>query len=233
MSLFPDKNLFIVTSALKPVVGVISEEDRYKQTLLSLISLRKKFPNDIVFFTDGSPEKIEPEKMAEIKKFCNGVICWAEDEEIAELAGKGMKSQAEVAMLYKMLMVIKTDPEVNHILSQVKRIYKFSARTFLHEDLDPLAHDNHFGKFIFKKRIPTWMNNGPTDHLYITRMYSFCPSLLDDYILALQYIFDRICTFGIDTEHAHHMTIDRKYIVEFDKLHCEGIMANTGETEIY
>jgi hypothetical protein len=38
---------------------------------------------------------------------------------------------------------------------------------------------------------------------------------------------------GIDTEHAHYQHIDKKYLIEFDKLHCEGIMAGTGATEVY
>ena len=31
--MIPDKNLFIVTSALEPTIGVISKDDRLKQTL--------------------------------------------------------------------------------------------------------------------------------------------------------------------------------------------------------
>ena len=57
MNLLPDKNLIIVTSALAPNIGVIPNEERYKQTIDSLVSLRKHFPNDIIFFTDGSPNE--------------------------------------------------------------------------------------------------------------------------------------------------------------------------------
>jgi len=43
MNLLPDKNLIIVTSALNPVIGVVQPEDRFKQTMDSLRSLRKQF----------------------------------------------------------------------------------------------------------------------------------------------------------------------------------------------
>ena len=38
---------------------------------------------------------------------------------------------------------------------------------------------------------------------------------------------------GIDTEHAHYKNIDKKHLIEFETLHCEGIMAGTGATEKY
>lgn len=237
MNLFPDKNLIIVTSALKSSIGVLSEEDRFKQTMLSLISLRKVFLNDIILFADGSPEEIEKEKLDEIGKLVNAIICWNKDPEISQFARKGLKSEAETAMLFKMLVALKRDPELAKVLSQVKRVWKISARTFLHESFDLKEFDGHFGKYIFKKAIPSWLppqyQRITTDHLYITRLFSLCPSLIDDYIHCLTDIYQTIDKFNIDTEHAHYKTIDRKHVVEFDKIHCEGVMASTGKTEIY
>jgi len=237
MNLFPDKNLIIVTSALKSTVGVLSEEDRYKQTLLSLISLRKVFVDDIILFADGSPDEIEQEKIAEIAKLVNAIIPWNKDKEIQSFANRGMKSEAETAMLFKTLVAIKRDTGLARILSQVKRVWKISARTFLHETFDPKEHEKHFGKYVFKKAVPSWLppqyQRITTDHLYITRLYSFCPSLIDDYIHYLTEIYQTIEKYNIDTEHAHYKTLDKKYVLEFDNIHCEGIMASTGKTEIY
>lgn len=237
MNLFPDKNLIIVTSALKSKIGAISEEDRFKQTMLSLISLRKVFLNDIILFADGSPEEIEKEKLDEIGKLVNALVCWNKDPEISSFANRGMKSEAEATMMFKMLVAMKKDPELSRLLTQVKRIFKISARTFLHQTFDLKEYDNHFGKYIFKKAIPSWLppqyQRVTTDHLYITRLFSFCPSLIDDYIHCLIDIYQNMEHHNIDTEHAHYKVIDRKYVVEFDKIHCEGIMASTGKTEIY
>jgi len=49
----------------------------------------------------------------------------------------------------------------------------------------------------------------------------------------LQKNLDDIIRLGIDTEHAHFKNIDKKYVVEFDELHCMGIMAGTGAIETY
>ena len=72
-----------------------------------------------------------------------------------------------------------------------------------------------------------------TDKLFITRMYSFCPSLLDNYLGQLQAIYNTVVSTGVDTEHAHHAVLDPNLIIQRDTLHCEGLMAGTGAVEKY
>ena len=67
-SIVPNKNLFIVTSALEPRVGVITKEDRFNQTIATLNNLKEKVPEAIIFFTDGSPVSCDPEYVKEISK---------------------------------------------------------------------------------------------------------------------------------------------------------------------
>jgi hypothetical protein len=236
MSLLPDKNLFIVTSALKPNVGVINENDRFTQTIDTLKSLRTHVPDAILLFSDGSPNEVEQEKYQEIAKYVNGIIPWNMDEDIQKLGGAGAKSLVESVMIIKMLFALKQNSELAKMMSSVKRIFKYSARTVLTDDFQISDYDNQFGKYVFKKRIPTWMNDKRkeyVDHLYITRMFSFCPSLLDNYIQSLHTVLAAIQEYGLDTEHAHFFAIDKKYVTEFEQLHCQGIMATNGAIENY
>jgi hypothetical protein len=64
-------------------------------------------------------------------------------------------------------------------------------------------------------------------------MFSFCPSLLDNYIQSLHTVLAAIQEYGLDTEHAHFFAIDKKYVTEFEQLHCQGIMATNGAIENY
>ena len=236
MSLLPDKNLFIVTSALKPNVGVINENDRFTQTIDTLKSLRTHVPDAILLFSDGSPNEVEQEKYQEIAKYVNGIIPWNMDEDIQKLGGAGAKSLVESVMVIKMLFALKQNPELAKMMSSVKRIFKYSARTVLTDYFQISDYDDSFGKYVFKKRIPTWMNDKRkeyADHLYITRMFSFCPSLLDNYIQSLHTVLAAIQEYGLDTEHAHFFAIDKKYVTEFEQLHCQGIMATNGAIENY
>lgn len=237
MSLLLDKNLFIVTSALVPNIGVIRPDDRFNQTIDTLKSLRKHLPNEYIFFTDGSPNAVPKEWEDEIAKYCNAVAIWNQDPEIGQLAAAGQKSQSEIVLLFKTIQALKGNPQLHPIMQDTKRIFKFSARSVLLDDFDIKDYDNLFGKYVFKTRIPSWLPQDKqaqtTDNLFITRMYSMCPSLIDDYLQTLVKCYNTVNEHGIDTEHAHYQHIDKKYLIEFEKLHCSGIMAGTGATEVY
>ena len=64
-------------------------------------------------------------------------------------------------------------------------------------------------------------------------MFSFCPSLIDNYLQTLQPILNNVITHGIDTEHSHYLCLDKRYVIEFDRVKCAGIVAGSGETERY
>jgi hypothetical protein len=237
MSLIPNTNLFIVTSALNANIGVVTEEDRLEQTIASVISLRTHVPNALILFADGSPREVPQSSFEKIKPYVNLIVSWSKDEEVRYFAEQGRKSEAEILLLSKTLRMIKHNSELMKVMHGVKRIFKYSARTILTQDFDISVYDNMFGKYVFKKALPSWMpedrKNTITDHLYITRMYSFCPSLLDNYMMTQQYIFNDVVNSSIDTEHAHYKCLDKQYVVEFDKLHCNGIVAGSGELEKY
>jgi hypothetical protein len=237
MNVIPNKNLFIVTSALNANVGVVNSLDRFTQTIETLRNLRAKCPDDIVIFVDGSPTKPNVEKFKQIEQYANVIISWTDDEDIRRLASNGMKSAVETAMLFKTIVALKQSPDMLRILHQVKRIYKYSSRSLLDENFDASKYDELFGKYVFKRAMPSWMpedkKKNITDHLYITRLYSFCPSLIDDYLKTLQKIFENILQHDIDTEHAHYLCVDKRYVVEFEKINCSGIVAGTGNVEHY
>jgi len=126
------------------------------------------------------------------------------------------------------------------MMASVKRIYKFSGRTDVVDGFDIARYDDPalYGKYTFKTRIPSWMPtmsqaHSSADHLLITRLYSWCISLTDDYLATLMRIYEAINVHGIDTEHAHYREINKKYLVEFDNLYCQGTMASTGLVEVY
>jgi len=118
----------------------------------------------------------------------------------------------------------------NNLLKDVKRIFKFSARSELEDSFDIREYDNMFGKYVFKKAVPTWMPNGPSN-LFITRLFSFCSSLVDNYCVVIQK--NMLILGQIDTEHAHWVNIPKEHLVEFDRTHCWGWLAGNGKIEHY
>jgi len=232
MSFIPDKNLFIVTSALHANIGVVNEQDRMLQTIETLENLKEKVPDAMVLLVDGSPHNIDEGIKKTISEYCQA-IWFNTHPDVYAMASSGRKSEAEIIMMFNTLLQIKQSKSIH----EIKRIFKYSARTTLENDFDINEYDNLYGKYVFKKSIPSWMSPerkiNITDHLYITRMFSFCPSLIDNYLQTLQPILNNVITHGIDTEHSHYLCLDKRYVVEFDRIKCAGIVAGSGETERY
>ena len=236
--IIPNTDLFIVTSALKTSIGVIDDETRTRQTIEGLQSLRKAAPDALVLWVDASSKQVDEATMAQVTQYCNKSISFFGDEDLMSLANAGLKSQAEVALLFKTLSIIKQHPELQKMMAGVRRVFKLSGRTNMLEGYDPKAYDNQYGKYVFKKAMPSWLPpqkqlESGCDHLYITRMYSFCISLFDNYLNTLPAIYQTINQHGVDTEHAHYGNIDKGFSAEFEKLYCQGVLAGNGQLEAY
>jgi len=240
MSITPNKHLFIVTSTLNATMGVFDYETRINQTLDTLKILREKVPEAIIVLTDSSPNNVDDSVLGQLSKYSNLNIMFQQDKDLVTLANAGLKSQAENVLLHKTISLFKSNPDLMRVMSSVKRVYKMSGRTNLTDNFDIARYDDPalYGKYTFKKRMYTWlpidaMAAADVDHLLITRMYSMCISLLDNYYQILPKMFKSINEYGIDTEHAHYKHIDKQYLIEFDEIYCQGTMASTGMTETY
>ena len=236
--IIPNTDLFIVTSALKTSIGVIDDETRTRQTIEGLQSLRKAAPDALILWVDASSKQVDEATMVQVTQYCDKSISFFGDEDLMSLANAGLKSQAEVTLLFKTLSVIKQHPELQKMMAGVRRVFKLSGRTNMLEGYDPKAYDNQYGKYVFKKAMPSWLPpqkqlESGCDHLYITRMYSFCISLFDNYLNTLPAIYQTINQHGVDTEHAHYGNIDKGFSVEFEKLYCQGVLAGNGQLEAY
>jgi len=233
--MIPDKNLFIVTSSLKPSIGAFNHEERFQQTIDTLESIRKRIPEAIVFFTDVSTKPVSDLEKQKISSLCNAYLDMSDEPNTKYCAINGLKSHGENCLMFATILTIKQNPQLSKILNETKRIFKFSARSELDDNFDITQYDNLFGKYVFKKRIPTWTNNvvHGADHLFITRMFSFCPSLLDSYLLVLQNNLNLLSNGVQDTEHAHFVNIPKEYLIEFETLGCWGWLAGNGQIEHY
>ena len=225
--IIPDKNLFIVTSALKPLMSPFSDGERFQQTVDGLRSIRKIVPDAIIVTTDVSIRTLTDLEKISVAEKSNYFIDMTQDADVMKLSQIGQKGLAENLMLYKTLLTLKQNPDTSKMMSSVKRIFKFSGRSVLLEGFNAEEHDI-FGKFVFKKRIPTWMHNKEISDLLITRMFSMCPSLIDTYFEVIRKNIPLIQQ-GFDTEHAHFECLNKDHLIEFENVYVEGQVASTGE----
>jgi hypothetical protein len=152
------------------------------------------------------------------------------NEDVIGLSRVGRKSEAETALLYHVMVRLKVDQNLQKAMQQVNRIFKITGRLELDEGFDIKEYDGLFGKYVFKKRIPSWMPDPKvTSDLLVTRLFSLCPSLIDNYMDVLRNNYQMLGF--VDTEHAHFANIPQNYLVEFDKVHCKGQVASNGQWE--
>jgi len=232
VSLIPNKPLFIVTSALRPMMGIFNDEERYKQTMQTLKSIREKCPNAYIIFADASVREVPPLEYMTISKSVNYFMKMDSkyNEDVIALSQAGRKSEAETALLYHIMIRLKVDENLQKPMQQISRIFKITGRLELDDGFDIKQYDGLFGKYVFKKRIPSWMPDPKiTSDLLITRLFSLCPSLIDNYMNVLRNNYQMLGF--VDTEHAHFANIPKEYLVEFDKVHCKGQVASNGQWE--
>ena len=225
-----------MSSALESARGIISKEDRLQQTIDTIENVRTKIPDCFILFSDGSPN-IPSEKSREVIQSIVDFSVWmGNNEQIKQFAAAHKNSEAESCLLAITLLLFKQNVHLMKLLHSTKRIFKISARSELTEQFKIGIYDNSnlFGKYTFKQRIPTWISDKSiTTHLFITRFYSFCPSLIDDYIATLQRVLNSCVHYGIDFENAHFREVDKRKVVELQKLYCKGILSNTAKVEVY
>ena len=229
--IIPDKNLFIVTSSLKPAIGVYTDDQRFHQTIESLKSIRKVVPDAIIVLSDVSVRPLSDLEKTAIAEKSNFFIDMSSEPQTLELSKMGAKSHAENFLMFHTIQTLRSAPETSKMMNSVKRIFKFSGRTILEDTFDIGEYDDLFGKFVFKNRIKSWMNSPKVSDLLITRLFSFCPSLIETYLHVVAKNLPLLNE--MDTEHAHFLNVPKQHLVEFKKIHCWGWLSGNGQIEHY
>jgi hypothetical protein len=98
--IIPDKNLVIVTSSLKPAMGIFNDDDRFAQTMATLKSLRRKVPDAIIVFSDISVREVTQLEKEAIAGLCNVYIDLKEDPNVHYCAVNGLKSHGENCLMF-------------------------------------------------------------------------------------------------------------------------------------
>ena len=219
------KTIFIVTSCLIPAIGIFSPEERLKQTLETILSIRKKAPGSYIILSDVSIESLD-DRHSELISMVDLFLDLCGVDFLLHFTKNGMKSQGECAMMHVVLDYLQQNPD---LLEGVERRFKITGRLQLDDGFNLSDYDGLNDKYVFKKCVPTWMSTPIHDatHVFDTRLWSMSTSLIDTHTQVLEKVFPLLGP--LDLEHAYFATIDKEKVVEFDKVHCLGQVASTGE----
>jgi predicted lipase len=226
------RNVFLVSSTIETTHGVFSPEQRLNQTVSTISSIRKNVPNSYIILYDTSVAFYE-KNIAILSPLIDELVLLQNNKMMMELSGRHLKSSGECFATFVVLSYLKEKQQ--ELLNTTNRIFKISGRYQVQDSFNIDEYQNLKGKYVFRKRIKSWLSeevqkNRQVDHLFVTRFYSFCTTLVDDYLSILPKILDD--TFlGLDLEHCTYKNINKDLVVEFDKVHCTGQVAFNGTVE--
>lgn len=224
------KNIFIVSSCIQPNIGVVNFGDRYTQTIETFDSVRRQTKDSLIVFTDSSVHPLEDWKLDVIKSKVDIFLDMSTNPSAQEINRHGLKSFGENFLILNSIMHLKEKYDFKNMEG---RMFKLGGRVCLLDEFDLKDYDNTFGKFVFKKRVQSWMpldvqNSYGSTHILETRLYSWCFSLVDEYIDIIHKNF-ALFNKGLDTEHSHMINVPSSKLLEFDMMNTGCVMALNGQ----
>ena len=147
MNIIPDKNLFIVTSAIKSLnTRFFNHQQRFEQTITTLLSIREQVPDAIILLTECSVVQLTGREREILVNHCDMFLDLSEEPNCKHFSSNRLQNQAESALMFNTLMALNNLP----ILKSVKRIFKVSGRSILDVGFNLKDYDNMFGKNMFE-----------------------------------------------------------------------------------
>jgi hypothetical protein len=216
-------NIFIITSTLKPKIGIIPENVRYEQTLETIKSIKDKAPGSKIFLLDSSPTPLEQEKIDTLRKEVDYFISLFNHTHAIELGNKGLKSAAECYIMIVALDIIR-----NLNYGDVNRVFKITGRATLTDNFRIEDYDNPDmkGKYVFKTPVVSWMS--PMFKLVDTRLWSFDYSLLDQTNQMVRDAYQDCMTGPFDLEHVYYKKLDKEKLFTKDVIGLQCVLASDG-----
>lgn len=215
--------VFIITSTIKPTIGVIDSDVRYEQTLKTVESIRNKVEGAYILLVDSSPQQLYDHQYRTLQSECDSFISLTDNPQSNHLSSVGAKSLAETYV-----MMVAIDHLIKLQLPHITRVFKLTGRGELTDDFDTDYYNQKElqGKLVFKKSVQSWMNS--EWKLVDTRIWSFCYTLLLEINDLLPKVFERCYTTGQDVEHSYYALVDKNQLIEKDIMGFKCQISSTG-----
>lgn len=219
--------IFFINSAIGVKhLSLLSEKDRFDETIKTIESIDKYCPNNAKYIFDSS---CVPYDRTYIEEFTTRGIKFldlSENTGIKRLSNLGHKNIAECLSLLNFLEWF------NNNMRYARRIYKISARYELNDNFQIM--DQIERNFIFAKAQDSWMAQDMQDRsgatkFYNTKLWSMDFSMLPIFQKELKNILIDCERYSLDIEHSFYKNLKKYHIKELEKIGVCGKSASSGE----
>jgi hypothetical protein len=208
-------NVFVITSTINTNLGLINPEDRFRQTINTIYSIKEKDETSIIILIDNSSFPLEAHQNAFLKENVDCFMDIGQRKHSLLYNKSGIKGAGELHMILLALNIIKEKKIC------AKRIFKISGRYKLGKNFNILDYEKESNNFIFKNR-----DKDELDEWFLhTRFWSFCGTLINETIKLIRNSIQTHLSENITIEKAIYKNIDLTKLKELDTIHCEGYIA--------
>lgn len=213
-----NSNVFIITSTINSSIGHVDLNSRFNQTLKTIHSIKQKDIFAKIVLIDNSLY-LDNYMAEEIEKIVNYFYYIGHRKINHDIHRYGLKGSGD---LYSTLVGIDA---IDYNNLKPKRIFKICGRYILSQDFNLDEHLNMKSKFCIKTRDKDIDGNT----FFHTRLWSFCESVKLNTVDLLKRSFETHLKDHVTIERAMYKNMDFTRLVELDRIHCEGFLAQTNE----
>ena len=232
------KHLFVVTSAINSRFGVYKPEERLKQTIDTIDSIRARAPDAGIVIMECTGVSLTAEQEQALRENCDYFLDYTTHPEVQEMYKSTdnwdiVKNGTEIRVFGMALEVLKN----NNIIQNYDRVHKMSGRYLLNNQFDPGFYntpgikDNIVIGQSQESQFPYQMTL--VQRQYMARLWSW-PATLNDEIIkvyqdSFEYFCERVSNGGyVDIEHVLYKFLNRQHLTEIDFVGVEGTIAPNG-----
>lgn len=230
------KHCFVVTSAVNSRFGVYNPEQRLKQTLDTINSIRSKVPDAKIVVMEVTGVPLREDQKSALVASSDVFLDFTDEEDVKSLYTSTnnwdvVKNSTEILCFGRALKLLKADGDFDG----VDRIHKISGRYLLNDQFSVDIYQTMADKIIISGRRPSQFPLAMTQQpwQYMARLWSWPKDLLDEvisvYDQGLAHFTERVSQGGYtDIEHVLAKFLDPEHVFEVSAIGIEGTIAPNG-----
>jgi hypothetical protein len=225
---------FLITSAINTKFGVFDGEDRLRQTLETISSIKFHLPTAKIYLIEMSAIVLNSHQRGILQNHSNLLIEYSNDENVKEIFESDnwdvVKNVTEVACFQNALSILHN----GDYLSRVDRAHKISGRYTLNDKFKPEIYETSERVVVSRKRTSQFAPEiTGISFQYMSRLWSWpvkiTPTIIDLYTDGLAYMLSRINSGGYcDIEHMLYRGLQKVDVSEVDTIGVQGRLGPNG-----
>lgn len=205
----PNRNLFIISSSINSNIGNVDPRTRFLETIETIDSVRDRASGSIILLIDNSIQRLSEDLEDIVRSRVDFYIYIGNRKPCIEFNRNGVRSAGEAYIL-----LVAIDFIQRNLKDPIDRVFKLSGRYRLTSEFDISEYDDerYRGRYCFRV----------DDVCLHTRLWSFCSTLIKEVKRTIQDSLVTIFNQQINIEEALFIHIDKKLLINKEKIHCEG-----------